>query len=179
MNNTEAILRQRAIAAAKRVESTEWEDGIDVITFRIGNEHYAIESDVVNEVHASMKLTLVPYTPSYIQGIFYMRGRFISVIDLKHFLGMETQSDEVLGSLLLLHNGEMEFAVAVNDVQEQTKLSKKTLQLPSGFDLPRTDLMIGVSEEGVILLNGKKLLSDSAMRIHQEVVPLYKGGENV
>ena len=179
MNNTELILRQRAITAARKIESTECEDGVDVITFRIGNESYAIESEVVNEVHSLMKLTPVPYTPSYIQGIFYMRGKFISVVDLKHFLGMEIQSDEVFSSILLLSDGEMEFGVAVNEVQEQTKLSKKTLQLPCGFDLPRSDLMIGVSEEGLILLNGKKLLSDSAMRIHQEVVTLYKGRENV
>lgn len=179
MNDTQLILKTRALAAAKRIESTEYDDGIDVIYFRIGNEHYAIEADVVNEVHTRMKLTPVPYTPSYILGIFYMRGRFVSVVDLKSFLGMERQSDEVFGSLLLLSDGDMEFGVTVDDVQEQTKLSKKMLQLPSGFDLPRSDLIIGVTEEGIILLNGKKLLSDSAMRIYQEVVTLYKGGGNV
>lgn len=179
MKNTELILRQRAIAAAKKIESAECLDGVDVITFRIGNENYAIESEVVKEVHSLMKLTPVPYTPEYILGIFYMRGKFISVVDLKHFLGMETQSDEVFGSILLLSDAEMEFGMVVNEIQEQTKLSKKTLQLPCGFDLPRSDLMVGVTEEGVILLNGRKLLSDSAMRIHQEVVTLYKGRENV
>jgi len=31
----------------------------------------------------------------------------------------------------------------------------------------------------VVVLNGKKLLADPAMRVYQEVVTSYKGGENV
>lgn len=180
MNNTEAILRQRAIKAAKKMDVSEGEEGMDVIYFRIGNEEYAIEAEAVSEVRTFMELTPVPYAPSYIQGIFHMRGRFVSVVNLKRFFGMETQSGDVSRTILLLSNGEMEFGVAVDAVLEHSKLSKKTLQaIPSDLDLPRPDLIVGVSEEGVIVLNGKKFLGDSAMRVHQEVTTSYKGRENV
>lgn len=180
MNTRDEILRQRAIIAAKRVDASEYEDRINVVYFRIGNEEYAIESEVVSEVHPFMALTPVPYAPSYIQGIFHMRGRFVSVVNLKHFFGMETQDDEEAHFLLLLGDERMEFCVAVDAVLEHSTLGKTALQLiPSGFDLPRPDLIVGVSEEGVIVLNGKKLLADPAMRVHQEVATSYKGGENV
>lgn len=180
MNNTEAILRQRAILAAKRLDENEEEDGINVIYFRIGNEEYAIESEIVSEVHPFTALTPVPYAPSYIQGIFHMRGRFVSVVNLKHFFGMETQDDDVAHYLLLLGDEGMEFCVAVDAVLGHSTLVKTALQLiPPRFDLPRPDLIVGVSEEGVIVLNGKKLLADPAMRVYQEITISYKGEKNV
>jgi len=180
LNNTEVILRQRAIKAAKKMDVSEKAEGMDVIYFRIGNEKYAIEAESVSEVHTFMELTPIPYAPSYIHGIFHMRGRFVSVINLKCFFGMETQSGDVPRTILLLDNGEMEFGVAVDAVLEHSKLSKKTLQaIPSDLNLPRPDLIVGVSEEGVIVLNGKKFLGDSSMVVHQEVATSNKGKENV
>jgi purine-binding chemotaxis protein CheW len=180
LSNTEEILRQRAIIAAKRLDVSEDDDGINVVYFRIGNEEYAIESEVVSAIHPFVALTPIPYAPSYIQGIFHMRGRFVSVVNLKHFFGMEMQDDEEVHFLLLLGDERMEFCVAVDAVLEHSTLSKTALKLiPAGFDLPRPDLIVGVSEEGVIVLNGKKLLADSAMRVYQEITTSYKGGENV
>lgn len=170
MNKSDTILRARAIAAAKVEASNILEDGINLLHFRIGKEKYAIESEVVSEVYPSVSLTPVPYTPSYIQGIFHIRGRFVSVVNLNDFFGIEKMSEDQTGFIVLLGHGEMEFGVVVDDVMDQSELSRKQLQMiPSDFDFPRADLVLGMSEEGVIVFDGKKLMADSAMKIQTEV----------
>ncbi|MFA6196034.1 MAG: chemotaxis protein CheW [Sulfurimonas sp.] len=167
MNSVENILRQRAVKAATRLKTTEISDALELIYFRIENEIYAIEASVVSEIHKFKEPTPVPFTPSYIYGIFHLRGRFISLVSLRAFLGIAEQSKEHSHSILLLSNEIMEFAITVDEVLEQRKLSKQEVQeIPSGFNLPRADLVIGVTENGTIVLDGKKIMADSAMIIH-------------
>lgn len=168
MNNVENILRQRALKAANKLESTEILDGVELIYFKIENDIYAIEAGVVSEVHKFKEPTPVPFTPSYILGIFHMRGKFVSLVNLKSFLGIPEQSEAgATLSILLLDDENMEFGIVVDEVLEQKRVSKKEIQtLTAGFDLPRADLVLGVTENGVIVLDGKKILSDSTMIVH-------------
>lgn len=176
MNNVENILRQRALKAAIKLEVQESEEGIEVIYFRIQNVIYAIEADVVTEIHKFTETTPVPYAPSYICGIFHMRGRFVSLVNLKVFFGIQSIDEDTTHSILLLSNETMEFGITVDEVIEQKKILKREIQtIPSGFDLPRADLIVGVTQEGVIVLDGKKFLSDPTMLIHQESTTSYKG----
>lgn len=166
MNNVQNILRQRALKAAKKLESNEIIDGIELIFFRIGNDIYAIEAGSVSEVHKFKEPTPVPFTPAYIQGIFHMRGKFISLVNLKSFLGITEQGEakEAL-SIVFLSNQTMEFGIAVDEILEQKRISKKEIQtLTAGFDLPRVDLIVGVTENAVIVLDGKKMLTDFTMK---------------
>mgnify|MGYP002629575646 CR=1 FL=1 len=169
MNNVRNTLRQRAIKAAKKLENTEIIDGIELIYFRIESETYAIEAGVVSEVHKYKEPTPVPFTPAYIQGVFHMRGNFVSLVNLKIFLGIPEQNEKVATlCILFLSDENMEFGVAVDEVIEQKRVSKKEIQtLTAGFDLPRADLILGVMENGVIVLDGKKLLADPTMIVHK------------
>lgn len=167
MNSVESILRQRAIKAATKLNKAEILDALELIYFRIGNEIYAIDADVASEVHKFKELIPVPFTPPYICGIFHLRGRFISLVSLKSFLGIGEQSEDMSSSILLLSDESMEFGLIVDEVLEQKKLSMSEIQeIPSGFNLPRADLVVGVSESGTIVLDGKKIIADSAMIIH-------------
>jgi purine-binding chemotaxis protein CheW len=178
VNNTNAILRERALKAAKRVESTENEHVREVVSFRLGNELYCIEAEAISEVCPFSQPTPLPHVPWYILGIVHMRGRFVSIVNLKSFLGIG--NDDLSRTVLLLSDGEMEFGVSVDEVVDELRISEKSIRMiPSGFNLPRSDFILGVNEAGLIVLSGKKLLSDPDMRVHQEVVTTYKGRENV
>ncbi|MFA6138045.1 MAG: chemotaxis protein CheW [Sulfurimonas sp.] len=180
MNSVENILRQRAIKAAKKLETAEIFDALELIYFRIENERYAIEASAVSEVHKFKEPTPIPFTPSYVCGIFYLRGRFVSLVSLINFLGIGEQRRDSSCSILLLSDEKMEFGIIVDEVLEQKKLSKSDIQaLPSGFNLPRTDLVVGVTQEGVVVLDGKRFLSDPTVVIYQESTTLYKGKSDV
>ncbi|MCX6052308.1 MAG: chemotaxis protein CheW [Campylobacterales bacterium] len=170
MNSVENILRQRAIKAAKKLDKTEISDALELIYFKIDDEIYAIEASVVSEIHKFKEPMPIPFTPSYICGVFYLRGRFISLVSLVNFLGIGEQKRDSSHSILLLSSESMEFGIMVDEVLEKKKLSKQEIQeIPSGFNLPRADLVIGVTESGTIVLDGKKFLEDSKIVAHEEV----------
>lgn len=171
MNSVQDILKKRAILAAKVEEVSSVEDGIWLLGFILGNEKYAIEVDMVSEVISStLSLTQVPGTPSYIKGIFHIRGEFVSVVNLQEFLGIVNDDEEEANLFLLLNDENMEFAIKIQAIGEQFIVSRKNLQpIPIDFDFPRGDLILGMSEDGVIVLDGKKLIADPAMSIYMEV----------
>ncbi|MDO8453624.1 MAG: chemotaxis protein CheW [Sulfurimonas sp.] len=163
MNSVKDVLRQRAIKVAKKLETTEILDAFELIYFRIENEIYAIEASVVDEVHKFKEPTPIPFTPSHICGVFYLRGRFVSLVSLINFLGIGEQRRDSSCSILLLSDEKIEFGIIVDEVLEQKKLSKSEIQeIPSGFNIPRVDLVVGVTESGTIVLDGKKIVADSA-----------------
>lgn len=169
MNDVKEILRQRAAEAAKVLEDSTVKEGIDIIKFTLGDESYAIETLFVNEVHEYVEPTEVPNTPSYIEGIVYLRGRFVSVVELKRFLGVEENRSKQSRSLLLLADDSIEFALAVDDVFEETRLSRDRVQaVAPGFSLKKEELITGVCEDGLIFLDAKKILADEDMLIYDD-----------
>lgn len=180
MDNTREILRKRAADAAKKVEEKGVIDGVEIIRFKIGNEVYAVEALLVDEVHAFIDPVAVPYIPAYIEGIVNIRGRFVSVVNMKRFLGLEEGEAAHERFLLFLSDGLMEFGVVVDEVLDEIRLSKKMIRpIPQGFALAKKELIAGVTEEGTILVDGGKFLNDPAMTVHQEVATPSKGRENV
>lgn len=180
MDNRQKILRQRAIKAAQKLEDDELQDDFDVIYFKVANEIYAIEAQSVSEIHNFVEPTLIPYTPSYILGIIHIRGRFVSLVTLIKFFKIQTQEESNPNSILLLSDNRMEFGVSVDEVLEHGKILKSEIgNVSENFDLPRADLIMGVTQNGVIVIDAKKFLADSALLIHQEVATLYKGKNDV
>jgi purine-binding chemotaxis protein CheW len=53
------------------------------LTFRLGNEEFAIQVLRVREIMGVQEITAVPQTPSYVKGVINLRGRVIPVVDLR------------------------------------------------------------------------------------------------
>jgi len=170
LETVKEILKKRAAEAAKVVKTEEVAEGLDIITFRLGGEVYAVEAMFVHEVYPYMRPTEVPCTPEFVLGIVNIRGSFVSVIDLELILGLGKMEREKEEFMILLSNENMEFGIMVEEIQEETRVSKKAIQpLPQGLNIKTKELVDGVTEEGVILLGGKKLLEDSKIVVHEEI----------
>jgi purine-binding chemotaxis protein CheW len=61
---------------------------IEMLSFRLGGEEYAVLVDDVREVLKLRELTAVPNTPEYILGVTSLRGTMLTVIDLGRRLGL-------------------------------------------------------------------------------------------
>lgn len=60
---------------------------MQLLTFTIAGEAYAIESRRVVEVLPLVRVRLIPHTPDYVRGIFTYRGRLVPLVDLGLRLG--------------------------------------------------------------------------------------------
>jgi len=57
--------------------------------FSLGSEEFGIPLLDVKEVIAMPEITAIPQTPPYFLGIMNLRGQVISVLDLRHKLGIK------------------------------------------------------------------------------------------
>ena len=61
------------------------------LIFHLGTEEFGMEVEKVQEIVGLQEITAVPRVPEHIRGVINLRGKVISVVDLRLKLGMATQ----------------------------------------------------------------------------------------
>ncbi len=96
--------------------------GVQVLTFRLGEEVFAVDIMSVREVLDFTKITKVPQTPEFMRGVINLRGNVVPVIDLKLKFGMEKTTQTVNTCIIIVEvliDGESTVLGALADsVQE-------------------------------------------------------------
>ena len=164
------ILRIRAQELAREPEAELGADSfLEVVEFRLAQEAYALESVCVSAVDRLKDVTLVPCTPPFVVGIINVRGRIVSVIDLKRFFDLPTESLTDLSRVIIIHSDTMEFGILADAIVGTRRVLLDELQ-PSLSTLTgvREEYFRGVTADGTVILDARRLLADSAVVVHQE-----------
>ncbi|MCZ7402808.1 MAG: chemotaxis protein CheW [Candidatus Methanoperedens sp.] len=163
------LLKARAIALAKKPEKKEADEYIEVVEFQLAHEKYAIQSNYIREVYPLKELTPVPCTPQFVAGIINVRGKILSVIDIKKFFELPGKGITDLNKVIIIHNGLMEFGILADAVLGAGQIPRDiqaSLPTLSGI---RAEYLKGVTKEGVVVLDAEKILSDKKIIVHEEV----------
>jgi purine-binding chemotaxis protein CheW len=167
----QAILQARALLLATEITPPRAPDAnIDVLEFMLTDECYAIETQYINEVYPLKELTPLPCTPSFVAGIINLRGRIISVIDIKRFFDIPPKGISDLNKIILLQKDDMEFGILADRIIGTQSIALNTLQdaLPTLTGI-RSDYLKGITPERHIVLDAAKLLSDTTIIVEEEV----------
>jgi len=164
------ILKARAKALAG--ESGEGEsvtEQLEVLEFRLAYETYGIEMSHVQETAPLRELTPLPGTPPFVLGLINLRGRILSVIDIKKFFDLPEKGLTDLNKIIVLHGEEMEFGLLADEILGVRSISRDGMYPP----LPtltgvREEYLLGVTGERTVLLDGHKLLTDEHLVVNDE-----------
>jgi purine-binding chemotaxis protein CheW len=165
------ILQARAKALAREPQvKRDAEADLEVVEFLLAYERYAIESSYVREVYPLREFTPLPGTPPFILGIINVRGRILSVIDIKKFFDIPEKGLTDLNKVIILQSDEMEFGVLADVILGVRTIPLGEIQpsLPTLTGI-REEYLKGVTAERVVILDAEKLLSDPKMIVHQDV----------
>src|SRR5215470_17833093 len=56
---------------------------LHLVGFRIGRETFGVPIDLVHEIVRVPEITAVPDAPDYIEGVINLRGKIVSIVDLR------------------------------------------------------------------------------------------------
>jgi Chemotaxis signal transduction protein len=136
-------------------------------------EKYAVEVLYVNEVYSVKKVAALPCTPPFIIGIMNFRGKIISVIDIRNFLGFSVKKidRDRVRKVIVIKAEEMEVGVAVDSVLgcnkiPLTEIQKKLLTITN----LKADYFKGITREMSIILNIKSIIEDEKIIVDEEVI---------
>ncbi len=164
------ILRKRAETLAREKEAGEEGEYMEVLQFLLAYEKYAVESKYVREVCPLRDLTYVPCTPNFVLGIINVRGKIVSVIDIKKFFGLPERGLGDLNKVIILTSGHMEFGILADAIIGVLRTPMNAVQ-PSFASLKgiREDYLKGITGDRIAVLDGERLLSDKGIAVNEEV----------
>ena len=61
---------------------------IQLVSFKIGEEEFAVDILKVQEINRMLEITKVPNAPFYVEGVINLRGLIIPVVDLRKKFGL-------------------------------------------------------------------------------------------
>jgi purine-binding chemotaxis protein CheW len=121
-------------------------------------------------VYQLIDFTALPGVPAFILGIINVRGRILTVVDLKKFFNLPAGGLGELNKVIILHDERMEFGILADEVNG-TKLiyMEDVLHVPPTITGIGEKYLKGVTKERLILLSAEILLSDKTIVVNEYV----------
>ena len=143
------------------------------ITFKLGDESFAINVPHVREVLEISRITKVPTAPPYMRGVVNVRGKAIPVVDLRLKFGLPAVPDTVHTRIIVLElelDGETTVIGGVADsVQEVIELEPGQINPPPRIAMRwRTELINGMGRRGdefIIILDINQVFSSEDLAL--------------
>jgi purine-binding chemotaxis protein CheW len=171
MRINEEILKARAklISGDRLIRNEPTGDQLPVVEFLLAPERYAVEQQFVDEVMLLKELTPIPGVPDYVAGITNLRGRILSVLNLKILLGITSKGITELNRIIILKNNKIEFGILTDSILGTRFLSPGHLaQKPETLQDPSADYVKGITADGIILLDCERMLSSKTITINKK-----------
>ena len=151
------------------IQETEMDgDILQVITFYLMGDAYAIAVDHIRLIQPLRRLTRVPFVPPYIVGVTNLRGNILSLVDIRRFFGITENELEDFMHIIVVGNDHLEMGFLANRLGEIRMLPKEHFTTPpatiNGID---AEYIEGVSADGLILLKLDVILNDPRMIIDE------------
>ncbi|HLY67893.1 MAG TPA: chemotaxis protein CheW [Chloroflexota bacterium] len=89
-----------------------------LVVFRLGDDYFAMLIASVNEIIRLQKITPVPKSPPFVEGVTNLRGRVITVIDLRKRFGIASREDAHGGRIIVVEHGDKLMGMMVDGVDE-------------------------------------------------------------
>lgn len=119
---SKAIMSKRTLEVVNKstmkLASSELHVKNKYISFNLNSNTYCIALDYVKEVLKDTSITNVPGTPDFIEGIMNLRGDYITVINLKNFLGLDAGVVAEKKPVIIIKCNELKLAFLIDKINE-------------------------------------------------------------
>jgi len=149
------------------------------LTFKLGDEVFALDVTQVREVLDLTTITKVPRSPEFMRGVINVRGSVVPVVDLRLKFGMppaETSLDTRIIVMELFLDEETTVLGAIADsVHEVMELEPNHIEKPPRIGSRwRTEFIKGIGkrdEQFIIILDIDRVFSSDELAIVEEIQP--------
>lgn len=155
------ILRNRARSLAKKRTIGTQQQSIEIVEFLMDNDSYAFEPERLREVCTLTYVTHVPCAPAFVAGVINLRGQIITIINIKSFLGLETDSIAVHNKAIIVESGRLCVGFLADEVVGVRKVPMSSLQ--QGLATLRglsAEYLKGITRERMVVLDAERILHD-------------------
>ena len=119
----------------KRRQNREEVEGSDnevqLVSFKLGKETFAVNVDQVREIGKVERITSVPKMPAFIEGVLNLRGRITTIIDLHRRFDISGERKRTAKSRIIVAEiGDLQVGIIVDSVQDVITVGSSSLSPP-------------------------------------------------
>lgn len=122
------------------MKSSSSSEILQLVTFTLGNEEYAVDILKVQEINRIKEITRVPNSPSYVEGVINLRGKVIPVVNLRKKFGLAERENDEQSRIMIMDIQGITMGLVVDSVSE-------VLRVPSGIVEPTPPMASNISTE--------------------------------
>jgi len=137
------------------------------LTFKLGEENYAVDVANIREILDCTTITRVPRAPEFMRGVINLRGSVVPVVDMRLKFGMSRSENSVNSCIIvvemLLDDEIILVGSLVDSVQEVLELEPERIEpAPKIGAALNADFIRGMgknNEQFIMILDMDKVLS--------------------
>ena len=137
-------------------------DLLQLVSFRIGNEEFAVDILNVREIIKMIGITKVPNAPAHVEGVINLRGKIIPVVDLRTRLNMEKKEITFETRIIVVDVEGKTIGFIVDAVKEVLRIPASVTEAPpqivSGIDSDFIKSVGKLEDRLLILIDLDKIL---------------------
>jgi purine-binding chemotaxis protein CheW len=141
---------------------------LHIVGFRVGRETFGVPISLVHEIVRVPEITSVPDSPGYVEGVINLRGKIVSVVDLRKRFGEKEIAANKKNRILVAEVTGKMVGLIVDAASEVIKIPDSEVDLPpSVFEEGELNYVTGVGKvKGrlIILVDLSKILQKGELR---------------
>lgn len=134
-----------------------------IVGFRVGRETYGLPITSLHEIVRVPEITAVPDAPDYLEGVINLRGKIVSVVDLRKRFGQPSTALDRRSRILVVENRGRLAGMIVDSASEVLKIPEGDIEAaPAMMQEGGLDCVTGLGKyKGrlIILLDINKVLA--------------------
>jgi purine-binding chemotaxis protein CheW len=104
-------------------------DTLQFVVFRLGKEEYGFDVAIVREIHNIEEVAKVHRSASHIEGVINLRGKLLTVVNLRKRFGMEPNPDaEGNKKIVVVDAADAPVGFLVDEVLEVARFRKESVE---------------------------------------------------
>lgn len=96
---------------------------LQLVTFDVAGEEFAVDILAVQEINRMMELTRVPQSPPEVEGVINLRGKIIPVLDLRKKFGQPSAERTETSRIVVIEVHKRVLGFIVDRVHEVLRIS--------------------------------------------------------
>lgn len=141
---------------------------LHIVGFQVGRETYGVPITSLHEIVRVPEITAVPDAPDYLEGVINLRGKIVSVMDLRKRFGEKEATVKKHNRILVVEHAGRLAGLIVDAASEVLKIPADAVDPPPAvFQEGGLNCVTGLGKVAgrlVVLLDMNKLLSPASLQ---------------
>ena len=140
---------------------------LHIVGFQVGRETYGVPITSLHEIVRVPEITAVPDAPDYLEGVINLRGKIVSVMDLRKRFGEKQATVKKHNRILVVEHAGRLAGLIVDSASEVLKIPADSVEAsPAVFQEGGLNCVTGLGKVAgrlIVLLDMNKLLAPATL----------------